>query len=116
MWTENKVPLNNNKSWSLGHLKSLLERLEQNSETFKSYDVVIRDQLVNNVIEKVPEYQSKNAKEYFLSHRPVIRQNAEFTKLGVVCDASVKSEPDYSLNGCLEEGLSLQKQIVEHSH
>ena len=53
MWTENKVPLNNNKSWGLGRLKSLLKRLEKNSETFKCYDVVIRDQLVNNVIGKV---------------------------------------------------------------
>ena len=48
---ENKVPLNN-KSGSLGHPKSLLKRLDQNSETFKPYDQVIRDQLVNNVIEK----------------------------------------------------------------
>ena len=48
---ENKVPLNN-KSGSLGHPKSLLKRLDQNPETFKPYDQVIRDQLVNNVIEK----------------------------------------------------------------
>ena len=52
VWTENKVPLNNNKSASLGCLKSLLKRLEQNSETFKAYDQVIRDQLLNNMIKK----------------------------------------------------------------
>ena len=76
VWTENKVPLNNNKFGSLGRLKSLLKRLEQNPEIFKAYDQVIRDQLVNNVIEKVSENQSENPKEFFLPHRPVIRQNA----------------------------------------
>ena len=49
VWTENKVPLNNNKSGSLGRLKSLLKRLEQNPKTFKAYDQVIRNQLVNNI-------------------------------------------------------------------
>ena len=81
LWTENKVPLNNNKSGILGHLKSHLKRLEQNPEIFKAYDQVIRDQLVNNLIEKVSENQSENPKEFLLPHRPVIRQNAESTKL-----------------------------------
>ena len=73
VWTENKVPLNNNKSGSLGRLKSLLKRLEQNPETFKAYNQVIRDQLLNNMIEKTSQNQSENPKEFFLPHRPVIR-------------------------------------------
>ena len=84
VWTQNKVPLNNNKSGSMERLKSLLKRLEQNSEIFKAYDQVIRDQLVNTVTEKVSENQSENPKEFFLPHRPVIRQNAESTKLRAV--------------------------------
>ena len=63
VWTENKVPLNNNKSEN------------RNPKTFEAQDQVIRDQLVNNVIEKVSENQSENPKEFFLSHRPVIKQN-----------------------------------------
>ena len=105
------MPLNNNKSWSLGRLKSLLKRLEQNSKTFKAYDLVIRDQLVNNVIENVPEYQSENSKEFFLPHRPAIRQNADFSKSRVVYDASAKSESGYSFNGFLEKGPSLQNKL-----
>ena len=73
VWTENKVPLNSSKSGNLGRLKSLLKRLKQNLETFKEYDQVIRDQLVNNEIEKVSENQSENPKELFLPHIPVIR-------------------------------------------
>ena len=85
-----KVPLNNSKFWSLERLKSLLKRLEQNPETFQANYQVIRDQLVNNMIEKGSENQSKNPKEFFLPHRPVIRQNAESAKLRVVYDASTK--------------------------
>ena len=111
MWTENKVPLSNNNSGSLGRLKSLLKRLEQNPEIFKANDQVIRDQLVNNDIEKVSENQSENPKEFFLPHRTVIRKNAESTKLRVVYDASAKSEPGYSLHYCLEKGPSLQNKL-----
>ena len=111
VWTENKVPLNNNKSGSLGRLKSPLKQLEQNSEIFKAYDQVIRGQLLNNVIEKVSENQNENPKEFFLPHRPVIRQNAESTKLRVVYNVSAKSESGYSLNDCLEKGSSLQNKL-----
>ena len=71
------MPLNNNKSESLGRLKSLMKRLRQNPETFKAYDQVIRDQLVNNMTEKI----SENLKELFLPHIPVIRQNEESKKI-----------------------------------
>ena len=92
VWTENKVSLNNKKSESLGLLKSFLKWFEQNVETFQAYDQVIRDQLLNNMIENVSENQNENAKEFFLPHRPVIKQNTESTKFTVVYDASAKSE------------------------
>ena len=79
--TENKEPLNNNKSGNLGRLKSLLKWLKRNPTVFKACDQVIRDQLVNNVIENVSENQSENRKELFLPHRPVIKQNAESKKI-----------------------------------
>ena len=85
-------PLNNNKFGSLGRQKLLLKRLKQNLETFRAYDHVIRDQLVNNVKEKVSDNQSENPKEFFLPHRAVIRQNAMSTKLRIVNDASAISE------------------------
>ena len=104
------MPLNSNKSGSLERLKSLLKPLEQNPETFKAYDQVISDQLMNNMTEKVSEHQSENPKEFFLPHRPVVRQNAESIKLRVVYDALAKSESGYSLNDCLEERPPLQNK------
>ena len=66
---------------------------------------------MNNVIEKVSENQSENPKEFFLPHRPGIRQNAESTKLRVLYDALAKSESGFSLNDCLEKGPSLQNKL-----
>ena len=88
-----------------------MKRLEQNSEIFKAYDQVTKDQLVNNVIEKVSENQGENLKEFLLLYRPVTKQNAESTKLRVVYDASAKSESGYSLNNCLEKGPSVQNEL-----
>ena len=113
MWTENKLPLNNSKSGSLWCLKPVLTRFERNSKTFKAYDQVIRDQLLNNMTEKISENQSENLREFFLPHRPVIKQNAESTRLWVVYDASDKSESGYHLNDCLEKRPYLRNQIVE---
>ena len=86
--TKNKVPINRNKSGSLGRLKSLLKRIEQYPETFN--DQVIR--------------------EFFLPHRPVIRQNTKSTNLRVVYDPLAKSESGYSLNDFLEKGPSFQNK------
>ena len=44
--------------------KSLWKRLEQNPEKFKAYDQVIRDQLVNNMIETFSENQSEKKKNF----------------------------------------------------
>ena len=111
VWTESNIPLNKNKFGNLGRLKSLLKRLEQNPKIFKTYDQVTRDQLLNNVIEKVSENESENPKEFFLPHTPVIRQNEESTKLRVIYDASAKSESGCFLNDCLEKGPSLPNKL-----
>ena len=48
-----------------------------------------------------------------MSHRAVIRESAESTKFRVVYDASVKSEPGFSLNGCLEMGPPFQNKLYD---
>ena len=63
------------------------------------------------MIEKVSENQSEKPEKFFLPHRPVVRQNAESTKLRVEYDALAKSESGYSLNDCLEKGSSLQNKL-----
>ena len=53
-----------------------------------------------------------NGKEYYLPHKPVIRENAESTKMRIVYDASAKSNCSSPLlNRCLETGPALQNQL-----
>ena len=44
-----------------------------------------------------------------MPHRAVIHESAESTKFCVVYDTSVKSEPGFSVNDCLEKGPSLER-------
>ena len=77
-----------------------------------AYDSIIKDQLENNIIEKVTDTEINNSsKEYYMSHRAVVYENAESTNLRVVYDASVKYEPVFSINDCLERGPPLQNKL-----
>ena len=50
--------------------------------------------------------------EFYLPHRPVIREDAESTKIRIVMDGSARDRNDApSLNECLETGPALQKKI-----
>ena len=63
------------------------------------------------MIEKVSENQYENPKEFVLPHRPLIKQNAESTKLREVYEVLAKSESGYSLNDCLEKGPSPKNKM-----
>ena len=60
-------------------LESLLKRLKKDPELFQKYDQIIRDQLKEGIIEEVPEGEP-TGKEFYLPHKPVIRQSAESPK------------------------------------
>lgn len=51
-------------------------------------------------------------REFYIPHKPVIRESAESTKLRIVFDASAKAnEKSPSLNDCLETGSALQNLL-----
>ena len=51
-------------------------------------------------------------REFYIPHKPVIRESAESTKLRIVYDASAKAnEKSPSLNDCLETAPSLQNLL-----
>ena len=59
-----------------------------------AYDSIIKDQLENNIIEKVTDTEINiSSKGYYMPHRAVIHESAESTNLRVVYDASAKYEP-----------------------
>ena len=85
----NSPELPTNKLGSLCCLESLLKRLKKDLELFQQYDQIIRDQSKEGIIEELSKYDPAG-KEFYLPHKPVIRQSAESTKLRVVFDASAR--------------------------
>ena len=80
IWKENHPPLRSNEVNSLGRLHSLTKNLIR-SNKLGEYDKIIQEQINEGIIEKVNETKtSERGKEFYLPHRPVIRQSVETTK------------------------------------
>jgi hypothetical protein len=79
----------------------------------KEYDDVMQDHLGKGVIEPVP-VQPTGEIVHYVPHQPVIREQAQSTKMRIVYDCS--SKPDATtppLNDCLETGPSLQPLLFD---
>lgn len=55
MWKEAYSSVGNNRLSSMGHIGSLLKSLRQSPGKFKPYSNIIKEQLLQNVIEEVQE-------------------------------------------------------------
>ena len=73
------------------------------------YNQILQDQLETGIVERVTS--EPVGREFYIPHKPVIRESAESTKLRTVFDASAKAnEKSPSLNDCLETGPALQNR------
>ena len=104
--------MNRHEVNSLGRLHSLTKNLIR-SNKLGEYDKIIQEQINEGIIEKVSETKtSEKGKEFYLLHRPVIRESAEKTQIRIFYDASAKPNKDsVSLNECLETGPPLQNSL-----
>ena len=108
-WKGNHPPLPNNKSGSLSRLDTLVRKLEK-QDILKTYDEIIQDQIDQGIVERVKE--DAVGKEFYIPHKPVVRESAETTKTRIVYDASARANPKApSLNDCLETGPPLQNLL-----
>ena len=79
--------------------------------TIERYDQVIQDQIEAGIVERVSGSVTGN-REFYIPHKPVVRESAETTKLRVVYDASARANYRVpSLNECLNPGPPLQNQL-----
>ena len=108
-WKANHPSLPNNKAGSLRRLDSTIRKLEK-QELFEQYDAIIRDQLAEGIVEPAGEHVV--GREFYIPHKPVVRETAESTKLRIVYDASARAHDNApSLNDCLHAGPPLQNQL-----
>ena len=103
-------PLRSNETGSLKRLNDLVTKLKKRSNMLKKYDDVIKDQFSQGIVERTTE--KADGREFYLPHKPVIRESAESTKLRIVYDASArKNKKAPLLNECLETGPPLQNLL-----
>ena len=108
-WKGNHPELPNNYDGSICRLHSLVRKLRR-TNMLSDYDAVIRNQLASGIVKKAPEQVS--GKEFYIPHRPVVKESSETTKLRIVYDASARASDDTpSLNECLHAGPPLQNKL-----
>ena len=111
MWKQFSPALSSKKTGSLGQLGSLLRKLRKDLKRLQQYDEIIRDQLKDSIVERVSDGKVFG-KEFYLPHRPLIREAAESNKVRIVFDASAKeNDQSPSLNGVTEVGPPLLNKL-----
>ena len=84
-------------------------RLKRNGQ-LEAYNSIIQEQLQEGIVEKAD--LTVVGREFYLPHKPVIRENAAITKMRIVYDASTRVKPTAPpLNECLNVGPPLQNQL-----
>ena len=112
MWKQGKENLENNETGTLRRLQNLIAKLQKSLDLLETYDNIIRNQLKEGIVEKVDRNIPPNIPEFCLPHKPVVRENAESTKVRINYDASARADiQSKSLNEYLEPGPNLQNQI-----
>ena len=110
IWKVGHPSLPNNKSGSLARLSGLMRKLEREPDLLEKYNNIIQEQIAEGIVEPVTD--PAEGMEFYLPHRPVIREDAESTKIRIVMDGSARDRNGApSLNECLETGPPLQKKI-----
>ncbi|XP_064394514.1 uncharacterized protein LOC135341786 [Halichondria panicea] len=110
-WKAPRLDLPNNYALSLKRLKGLLRRLRHDPDVLREYDMVIKTQFEQGIVELVEDLANRPDVHY-LPHHPVIRKDKMTTKVRVVYDASAKTSGP-SLNDCLDQGPKFDQKILD---
>ena len=108
-WKGAHPPLPNNKTGSLKHLASLVQRLKRNGK-LEDYDAIIQQQL-EGVVEEAEGPAQVN--EFYIPHKAVIRESSEMTKMQIVYDASARA---YDYPVYLPDSEMYTEKFVQHAH
>ena len=108
-WKGNHPSLPTHEAGSLKRLNSLTRKLKQN-DLYEPYAEIIETQKQEGIVEDASS--PSVGTEFYIPHKPVVRETAESTKLRIVYDASARAYPQApSLNDCLNAGPPLQNRL-----
>ena len=108
-WKDSAPPLASNFSQAEMRTQRVYKKLQENAEVKDMYVHALKEFETLDIVEEVtPDFSKPLAgKEYYLPHRPVVRQSSKTFKCRPVFDASARSPSGYSLNDCLHVGPPL---------
>lgn len=133
LWRANRRDLlESNYSQALTHYKSLLFRLQKETSLLEAYHYQIQEYLRLGFVSKVEgsSTDQETRLEFYLPHRPVVRNDAITKKIRPVFDASARGRHGLSpvspvskslrclrsclrsLNDCLETGDNLNPELL----
>lgn len=69
-------------------LENRTKKLQRESDLLAQYDQITQDQLETGIVERVTS--EPVGREFYIPHKPVIRESAESTKLRIVFDDQQK--------------------------
>lgn len=110
-WKTDHPTLINNKEKAQARLYKLNQKLNKQPELRNQYQIAIQELIDEGFVEEVPNSDPKN-NEFYLPHRPVIKQGTSSYKCRPVFDASAEDLNGISLNDCLLTGPSLLPNIL----
>ena len=114
-WTENRPK--SHYDLCFHRLKALQRRLKDEPQLLTEYDNIIKEQLENEIIERVDQPEGTVCEEtnvHYMPHHGVVRKDKDTTKLRVVYDGSAKPKPDdLSINDCLDQAPNYISKLFD---
>ena len=108
-WKEAHAPLPDNYDLSLKRLVGLLKRLKQNPGILQQYNMVIREQIEQGIVEFVDTQTRPHSLVHYLPHHAVIREDKATTKLRIVYDASSRTTGPSLMTACTQDPNQARK-------
>ena len=87
MWKQGKKNLPNNETGSLRKLQNLIVKLQMSPDLLETYDNIISNQLKQGIVDKIDKKS-----EFYLTDKPVARENAASRKVRIVYDAPAQTD------------------------
>ena len=87
-------------------LINLEKQLDRNKKHFADYDKIIQDYIKEGIVERIDHFDNSTilGRAHYLSHRGVVREDLDTTKLSTLFDASAKLRNELSLNDIFYSG------------
>ena len=89
-WKPGHPEVPSNRAFPEGICNSLTRKIDKQPVVLTAYDVIIRKQVNKGIVELAPA-ETKGPFHY-IPHKPVVRENAQSTKLRMVNDASASED------------------------